>query len=278
MNKKKKSVKTYTVAIIPEDGSTTRSFSGITTNQLMLGSVAVAVGVAIVASLLIVFTPIRQLIPGYGLSHQYEQAFLENQARLDSLTNQMLILDDYNRRMKKILGIESLSSGKGQPDKSSDVQNAASVSSAAKSFSMTSPVAGLGFQLQDTSATAENLSAGVVAKGRITQPFNPKQSHFGIDIALTEGSSVSSLADGVVVFSGWTYSYGYMIIIDHLNGYTSFYKHNKLLLKTDNEFVKKGESIALSGNTGQETSAPHLHFEIWKGGVPENPELYLIGL
>ncbi len=110
--------------------------------------------------------------------------------------------------------------------------------------------------------------SGKDAKGRI---------HYGIDIAAKLKSIIRASASGIVIFSNWTYEYGNSIIIDHLNGYLTFYKHNHKLLVSEGEFVTQGMAIALLGNSG-ESSAPHLHFEIWKNGKPVNPEKLILNL
>jgi murein DD-endopeptidase MepM/ murein hydrolase activator NlpD len=115
--------------------------------------------------------------------------------------------------------------------------------------------------------------------GFITRGYEPNSGlgapHYGIDIAGTKGSPVKATADGVVMFSGWTYEEGYVIILKHKFNYYSFYKHNLENLCTEFEQVKKGQVIALLGDTGQISSGPHLHFEVWDGLQPINPLIFL---
>jgi murein DD-endopeptidase MepM/ murein hydrolase activator NlpD len=115
--------------------------------------------------------------------------------------------------------------------------------------------------------------------GFITREFDTKsllsEAHVGIDIASTKGSPVKATADGIVIFSGWTYEDGYVIILQHKFNFFSFYKHNLRNLCTELEHVKKGQIIALVGDTGVISSGPHLHFEIWRGSEPVDPKLYL---
>ena len=100
-------------------------------------------------------------------------------------------------------------------------------------------------------------------------------SHRGVDIAAPRGSAVRAAGDGVVVFSGWTEFLGHLIILYHGKGYFSFYGHNQSLLVGSNALVRKADVIALLGNSGI-SSAPHLHFEIWKDGVPQDPKKYIL--
>ena len=100
-------------------------------------------------------------------------------------------------------------------------------------------------------------------------------AHFGIDIAGPKGAPIKATADGLVIFSGWTYEEGYVIIIKHDLNYFSSYKHNLRNLCQEWETVKKGQVIALLGDTGRISSGPHLHFEIWHGSTPIDPAKYL---
>jgi len=108
--------------------------------------------------------------------------------------------------------------------------------------------------------------------GFISREFNSEKGHIGIDFVVKKGTSVYSTADGYVVFSDYTIQDGCMMIINHEDGYISVYKHCSVLLKKPREMVHQGELIALSGNSGETTTGPHLHFEIWKDGQPVNPK------
>jgi murein DD-endopeptidase MepM/ murein hydrolase activator NlpD len=112
-------------------------------------------------------------------------------------------------------------------------------------------------------------------EGYVTRTFNPNQRHFGIDIAGKIGTPVYAAAEGYVIFAGWTNEDGNLIILSHAGGFLTFYKHNQSLLRPANSFVKRGEPIALLGNSGI-SSGPHLHFEIWKDGVPVDPARYVM--
>jgi len=115
----------------------------------------------------------------------------------------------------------------------------------------------------------------VPIKGFISQEYFvdhlfPQRNHLGIDFAGKTGTPISAAADGRVIFEGWTPSFGNFILLAHAEGYLTFYGHNQINLKRIGEQVKREEPIALLGNSGY-SSAPHLHFEIWKDGVTLNP-------
>jgi murein DD-endopeptidase MepM/ murein hydrolase activator NlpD len=122
----------------------------------------------------------------------------------------------------------------------------------------------------------ENLFFIKPINGFLSQKFNPSKGHMGIDFAVKKETPVYASAGGYVVFADYTVNDGFMIIINHINGYMSVYKHCSSLIKRVRENVEQGEIIALSGNTGRKTTGPHLHFEIWKEGKPINPEKQFI--
>ncbi|MFH0765231.1 MAG: M23 family metallopeptidase [Calditrichota bacterium] len=111
---------------------------------------------------------------------------------------------------------------------------------------------------------------GFVSRGFHEDYLFPELSHRGIDIAGQTGVPIRAAAEGRVVFSGWTSYFGNCMLLAHTQGYLTFYGHNLYNLKKAREEVKRGEPIAILGSTGQ-SSAPHLHFEIWKDGIPVDP-------
>ena len=113
-------------------------------------------------------------------------------------------------------------------------------------------------------------------EGMITDQFNPKTKHFGIDLVAKEKTRISTVLEGTVIISNWTAETGYVIGVQHKNNYISIYKHNSILLKDVGDFVNVGEPIAIIGNSGELSSGPHLHFELWHRGEPVNPENYIL--
>ncbi len=136
----------------------------------------------------------------------------------------------------------------------------------------------------ESTMTPEQLAGQRIPYGRplygwITRTFIQGDDgeggpHTGIDFAVREGSNVAATAAGVVISAGWDDVLGNFVVIDHENGYLTTYAHNRELLVKKGERVSRGSVIALSGNTGN-SSAPHLHYEILKDGVPVDPAPYL---
>jgi murein DD-endopeptidase MepM/ murein hydrolase activator NlpD len=112
-------------------------------------------------------------------------------------------------------------------------------------------------------------------KGVVTSIFDPVKDHFGIDVVAKENEAVKSIADGTVIFSAWTLGTGYVIGIQHSNELISIYKHNSVILKKVGDVIKGGEIVSIIGNTGELTTGPHLHFEIWYKGSPLNPQDFI---
>lgn len=112
-------------------------------------------------------------------------------------------------------------------------------------------------------------------EGIVSGGFEPKSDHYGLDIVSNENEPIKAVADGVVIFSGWTLDGGYVIAIQHRGDLISVYKHNSELLKNVGNFVLSGGIIAIIGNTGELTSGPHLHVELWHKGNPLNPEDFI---
>ncbi len=106
-------------------------------------------------------------------------------------------------------------------------------------------------------------------------PFDPKNGHFGTDIVSKKDEPVKAMADGTVIFTGWTQTDGYIIAIQHRENLISIYKHNSIVTKEVGDVLLAGDIIAIIGNTGELTSGPHLHIELWYNGSAVNPEEFI---
>ena len=111
--------------------------------------------------------------------------------------------------------------------------------------------------------------------GFISAAYDPKNDHFGIDVVSKKDEPVKVIADGTIVFASWTQDAGNVIAIQHQGNLISVYKHNSALMKNVGNFVSAGDIIAIIGNTGELTSGPHLHLELWYNGNSVNPEEFI---
>jgi len=123
--------------------------------------------------------------------------------------------------------------------------------------------------------TANGLLLYRPVSGTISNAFDPKAGHYGIDIIAPKEDPVKAVLDGTIVFASFTSDGGNVVQIQHSNNMISIYKHNSALLKKNGDRVKAGESIAFIGNSGEYSEGPHLHFELWENGAPVNPEDYI---
>ncbi len=129
------------------------------------------------------------------------------------------------------------------------------------------------FQLEDQ---PKSFSFIEPISGIVTQDFNASIGHMGVDYGAKIGTPIYASAGGLITFADYTVDNGYVMIIQHDNGFITLYQHCSSLLKKVRDYVSQGELIALSGNTGKNSTGPHLHFEIWQNGKPIDPKTVLI--
>jgi murein DD-endopeptidase MepM/ murein hydrolase activator NlpD len=115
----------------------------------------------------------------------------------------------------------------------------------------------------------------VPLQGKLTSGFEQSTKHFGVDIVGKKNEPIKSTLDGTVILSTWTPDQGYVIQVQHQENILSIYKHNSALLKKEGERVKAGEPIAIIGNSGELSTGPHVHFELWYKGTPVDPTKYM---
>jgi murein DD-endopeptidase MepM/ murein hydrolase activator NlpD len=111
--------------------------------------------------------------------------------------------------------------------------------------------------------------------GFISDKYDSKKGHYGVDIVAKTNESVKCVADGTVIMSSWTQDAGYVIAVQHRGSLISVYKHNAVLLKKVGSFVNAGDIISIVGNSGEMTDGPHLHFEMWYNGNSLNPQEFV---
>ncbi len=129
---------------------------------------------------------------------------------------------------------------------------------------------------QQSNANSKQFFFVSPVNGFVSNEFNPDKGHFGMDYRIKTGTPVFASAGGLVTFAEYTIESGFMIMIQHDLNYISVYKHCSSLLKKERDIVTQGELIALSGNSGRNTTGSHLHFEIWHNGKPIDPEKFIL--
>ncbi len=250
---------------------------------------SILVGLTLLVSAAIVLTPLKKYLPGYGGASGRAIYALSDQ--LDALERKTKAQDTYNKQFKKLLVGEVESIDKVPMDFDKIPDSLMEIDPSESEFALRKKVSAGSFFPKDSKDTpAAGQLAGFIAQdkgdskpivfntpvnGTISLEFGLNQKHFGVDIVAPKNTPVTAAADGFVVMSDWTQETGNTICIQHVNNMVTFYKHNDKNLKKVGDKVKVGEPIAVIGNTGEQTSGPHLHFELWQNGVPMNPKLYI---
>ena len=237
-----------------------------------------AVILVVLTILLIAFTDLREFIPGYPDGNM-RQMIAQNALRVDSLENELLKRDRFFKSIRLVLNGGDTTSLERSREDTARYRNDT-----------------IRFQISEQenefrAAIEErerfNLSLGMKeqnhdyyhffppVEGIVTQSFDEKKRHYGTDIVAKANAKVAAALDGVVIFTDWTVKTGYVIQVQHTNDLISVYKHNSILLKKQGDYVRAGEVLGVVGNTGEESSGPHLHFELWRAGNPLNPENFI---
>ena len=227
--------------------------------------------------IVIYFTPLKEYFRGYTSIELRENA-VENSMKLDSLESLYISQSKYIKSLKDLL-----SGNISFEDLDQNTENTESNSlelEIVKTNLDDSLLRALvdeedkynAFDLEGERFTTVLFPP---VKGGLSSGFDYESKHYGVDIAMPENSPVHSISEGIVVFAEWTSETGFVIILEHLNGLTSIYKHNSSIIKTQGDRIETGEIIAFTGNTGSLTTGPHLHFELWYRGEPVDPESYI---
>ena len=232
----------------------------------------------LIAACIIAFTPLRNYLPGY-MNSEVRAQVVTNALRADSL--QQVV----TRQNMYIMNIQDIFSGKVKAD---TVQSIDSLTILRSDSLMERTRQEEEFRKQYEESERYNLTAvndnnaasGLIfyrpTRGMMSSNFNSENRHYGVDIAANPNESVLATLDGTVILATYTAETGYVIQIQHGQDFVSVYKHCGSLLKKEGDPVKGGEAIALVGNTGEKTTGPHLHFELWHKGRAIDPSKYIV--
>ena len=224
---------------------------------------------------IVFFTQLREMVPGYSSSDLLNRAIYLTK-KTDSLEQQIALNNKFYKSIEDVLSgnvDEFVSRDELSIDSNLINPDIFTISPNLQDSILRQYVENEDkFNLTNNELVIENKMFFSPIKGEITQSFNFNENHFAIDIAADIGTPVKSVLDGKIIFSEWSLETGYVVVIDHGENIISVYKHNSKTLKEQNDFVQAGEVIAYSGNQGNLSSGPHLHFELWKNGTPIDPE------
>jgi murein DD-endopeptidase MepM/ murein hydrolase activator NlpD len=250
---------------------------------IYVGLSSLIVATAIGVTLLIIYTPMKRYIPGYGdLKKDSQLIELRKKVNdLEDLTDsQNKYIDNFSHIVRgdvKYLAqasdtIEVTPQEIAAPLKGEIPENA-SEKKIEKSSVQSMPGEGQAVFVSEKPLELLYLVAPI--RGEVSKPFNPGQGHFGVDLLAGKGTPVQAALDGVVILANFTAETGYTIGLQHSNNVITWYKHNSTNLKKEGQNVRAGEAIAIIGNTGEQTTGPHLHFELWFRGKAVNPRDFI---
>ena len=281
-NSKKKSIrkkdpKNYRL-VIQEEKTYEEKFSlKLSRSNVFLIGTFISLIIISITTVIIFFTPVREYIPGYDTTKMRVQA-INNLEKLDSLINQLSTNENYLESVfKTINGEEYKNIYTNESQRISVDLSELDMSLRAEDSILRKIVEREDkFNVIESETQKLNLEMSPPARGIIIDSFNSSVKHYGVDIVLKEQTPVKAIADGIVLLSEWTIDSGHTVIVYHRDQLTSVYKHNYLSKVKTGDYVKQGQVVALSGNTGELTSGPHLHFELWDSNGPINPEDFII--
>ena len=249
-------------------------------NVLTVISSSVLLLAAIIV-LLIIYTPVKELIPGYPSGEMTRNIRL-NALKLDSLEYELQIKDQFIDNLTTII--------RGDEPRDYDMSDSeipVSTTTIEDYHSKEDSILReeveeqqrFSLSLFEPANNAQNLSEIFFfppVKGMVSSHFDADKKHFGVDLVPTDDQLVKATLDGTIMMADYTAETGYLIQVLHSNEIISVYKHNKQLLKKTGDVVRTGEAIAIAGDTGELSSGPHLHFELWYKGKPINPVEYIV--
>ncbi len=236
----------YQVKIVHEETlQETRSFRVSKAKVYLLASLAILILSALIVSLLF-FSPLKRLVPGYADVNNNHK-FFELNKKIEGLE------EEVSEQTTYIEGLLNMISSPSAEGKLLDTeQNVGAIIGMLDQMFFVPPI-----------------------KGSVEASYSIEKGHLGTDIVAPKNTPVKSVLDGFVISSDWTLENGNTISIQHKHNVLSIYKHNSVLLKEAGSMVKAGEAVAIIGNSGENTSGPHLHFELWFEGKAVNAENYI---
>jgi len=227
---------------------------------------------------LIAFTSLKEFIPGYSSTALKKKA-TELNYKTDSLQQVINLNEQYYASIKRVL-TGDVATVEFNRD---SIIDAASIDAGELNLAPTKEDSLLRdivdkedkYNVFDSALSSTNFVLFPPVSGTISETYNIKEKHYAVDVVVAKDTPVKATADGTVIFAEWTAQTGHVVIIEHSNELISVYKHNASLTTQQGDLVKAGEVIALSGNSGELTTGPHLHFELWNRGYPVNPTNFI---
>ena len=270
--------KRYKISSVDESSLNENLIGGFKGYQLFVYSVYLIFVLVVLIFLLTAFGPLQYLLP--KSSYYKKSELIELILKVDSLEYDLAQKSQYMIIIDKILAGEIVDSLVMLENDSSIVfQNLdfspSKEDSTLRQLVESEDLYNIPVSYKASRSSLEDFVFFKPVDGIITSYFNLSENHFGVDVVTNTNSSVKATLDGVVIFADWSVAGGHTVLIQHPENIVSVYMHNSFITKSTNELVKAGEVIGIVGNSGELSSGPHLHFELWQNGSPINPVEYI---
>ncbi|MFL2607394.1 MAG: M23 family metallopeptidase [Flavobacteriaceae bacterium] len=246
--------------------------------QLFLFALLYTILVVIFSTTIIFFTQVREYVPGYPSTDLLVSA-AKITVKADSLEKELALNAQFFSAIESVLKGDSNETAQRLEQDTlikNDLKEAEIVATIPQDSILRAYVDNQDrFNLTRNQLLIDSKRYYSPVKGVVTDGFDIEKNHFAVDVSVDIGTPVKALLAGTVLFSEWSIETGHVILLDHGENLISVYKHNSKILKSQNDTVQAGEVIAFSGEEGALSSGPHLHFEIWRNGLPIDPETIL---
>ncbi|PCH76742.1 MAG: peptidase M23 [Flavobacteriaceae bacterium] len=275
---RKKLTHKYRLVILNEDTFEEKVSFKLTRLNVFILSGIFSILLIIGTIFFIAFTPLKEYIPGYSSTNLKRKASTLVY-KVDSLQQELLAQGIYINSVKEILTgkIKEVHFNKDSILQSFKI-NKDSMDvhpSQADSLFRLEIEQKERFNLFEEAQKNLEIVFFAPVTGTITDKYNVKNRHFAVDVAVNKDTPVKAVADGMIIFADWTADTGHVVLIQHASGFISVYKHNASIHKKQGELVVSGEVIASAGSTGELSTGPHLHFELWTEGYPVDPSKFI---
>lgn len=279
MEKKDKKTRNYRLALVDAQSHERLWSIRFTKPQFIWAAVSTGILVLVLIFCIIAYTPIRSFIPGYPDAKSRRQA-VQNSLRIDSLQTRILQWELYAENLRRVVSgedpirLDSLILGSRASRRASDTTFLALRDSLLRADVVQQEQFGVSSSSSQKRLPIEALSFFSPIKGVVSNGFEAS-IHPWIDVTAPSGTTVTSVLDGTVIFTGWEDDSGYTIAIQHSGDIVSIYKNNQKLLRRSGDAVKAGTAIGMLASSESLTKGDHLHFELWYAGNPVDPVQYI---
>ncbi len=273
---KRKLLHKYRLVILNEETFEERFSFKLNRLNVFVFSTLFALFLILATTFIIAFTPLREYIPGYSSTTLKKKA-TRLAYETDSLQKILDVNEQYLSSIKKVLtgDVKTVNFNKDSIIEVAKTDPSVLIRTSRKDSLLREAVAKEDKYNPLMAPQVQQYALFAPVKGVISETYDSKTKHYAVDVVTAKDTPVKAMADGTVIFAEWTAATGYVIILKHDNNLISVYKHNAMLTKEQGEIVKAGEVIGTVGNTGELTTGPHLHFELWRDGYPVNPTSFI---